>query len=109
MLTLVAAVQAQLGVSAGAVGAAALTLFGRAESATARAELAESLEACGKLRSQVLAGLASYEPEVLGIAVGRSAEGPEPFGLTAGGAFDLPPIASGGGIISRRPCRSAPG
>ena len=34
-----------------AVGAAALKLFGRAESDTARAELAESLEACAKLRS----------------------------------------------------------
>ena len=38
-----------------AVGAAALKLFGRAESDTARAELAESLEACEKLRAQVLA------------------------------------------------------
>jgi type IV secretion system protein VirB4 len=54
-----------------AVGAAALKLFGRAESETARAELAESLEACEKLRSQVLAGLAGYEPEVLGLTVGE--------------------------------------
>ena len=54
-----------------AVGSAALKLFGRAESDTARAELAESLEACEKLRSQVLAGLAAYEPEVLGLAVGE--------------------------------------
>ncbi len=51
-----------------AVGAAALRLFGRVESESARAELAESLDACAKLRSQVLAGLASYEPEVLGLA-----------------------------------------
>ena len=51
-----------------AVGAAALKLFQRAESATALAEIRESLEACAKLRSQVLAGLASYEPEVLGVA-----------------------------------------
>jgi type IV secretion system protein VirB4 len=54
-----------------AVGAAAFKLFGRAESETARAELAESLEACEKLRSQVLAGLADYEPEVLGLVVGE--------------------------------------
>ena len=53
-----------------AVGAAALRLFGRGESQAARAELAESLEACEKLRSQVVAGLAGYEPEVLGIEVG---------------------------------------
>ena len=54
-----------------AVGSAALKLFGRAESDTARAELAESLEACEKLRSQVLAGLAAYEPEVLGLRAGE--------------------------------------
>ena len=53
-----------------AVGAAALKLFGRAESATARAELAESLEACEKLQSQVLAALSPYEPEVLGLQGG---------------------------------------
>ena len=56
-----------------AVGSAALKLFGRAESDTARAELAESLEACEKLRSQVLAGLAAYEPEVLGLRAGEGA------------------------------------
>ena len=56
-----------------AVGSAALKLFGRAESDTARAELAESLEACEKLRSQVLAGLAAYEPEVLGLCAGEGA------------------------------------
>jgi len=56
-----------------AVGSAALKLFGRAESDTARAELAESLEACEKLRSQVLAGLAAYEPEVLGLRAGECA------------------------------------
>jgi len=53
-----------------AVGAAALRLFGRGESEAARAELNDSLEACEKLRSQVLAGLAGYEPEVLGLEVG---------------------------------------
>jgi type IV secretion system protein VirB4 len=56
-----------------AVGSAALKLFGRAESDTARAELTESLEACVKLRSQVLAGLAAYEPEVLGLCAGEGA------------------------------------
>ena len=51
-----------------AVGAAALKLFARtAENDTARAELAESLEACAKLRSQVLAALSLYDPEVLGL------------------------------------------
>lgn len=54
-----------------AVGSAALKLFGRAESEGARAELKDSLEACAKLRSQLLAGLAAYEPEVLGIEVGE--------------------------------------
>ena len=54
-----------------AVGAAALRLFGRRESEAARTELTESLEACEKLRSQVLAGLSDYEPEVLGIEVGE--------------------------------------
>ena len=56
-----------------AVGAAALRLFGRGESQSAQAELSESLEACAKLRSQVLAGLAAYEPEVLGL--GSEADG----------------------------------
>jgi type IV secretion system protein VirB4 len=51
-----------------AVGAAALRLFGRPDSAVARAELADALEACSKLRAQVLAGLAAYEPELLGVA-----------------------------------------
>ena len=50
-----------------AVGAAALRLFQRAESASALAEIRESVEACAKLRAQVLAGLAAYEPEVLGL------------------------------------------
>jgi len=49
-----------------AVGAAALALFRRAESGAALTEIKEALEACSKLRSQVLAGLALYEPEVLG-------------------------------------------
>jgi type IV secretion system protein VirB4 len=55
-----------------AVGAAALRLFGRAESETARAELEDSLEACGKLRAQLLAGLAAYDPEVLGVVPGTA-------------------------------------
>lgn len=62
-----------------AVGAAALKLFGRAESETARAELAESLEACAKLRSQLLAGLASYDPEVLGVSVGKDGRPKSPL------------------------------
>ena len=53
-----------------AVGAAALKLFQRAESANALLEIKESLEACAKLRAQVLAGLAAYEPEVLGVESG---------------------------------------
>lgn len=53
-----------------AVGAAALKLFQRAESANALLEIKESLEACAKLRAQVLAGLAAYEPEVLGVVSG---------------------------------------
>jgi type IV secretion system protein VirB4 len=50
-----------------AVGAAALALFRRAESAAALTEIKEALEACAKLRAQVLAGLAMYEPEVLSV------------------------------------------
>nr|MCU0973340.1 VirB4 family type IV secretion/conjugal transfer ATPase [Burkholderiales bacterium] len=49
-----------------AVGAAALKLFQRVESTAALTEIKESLEACQNLRAQVLAGLANYEPEVLG-------------------------------------------
>ncbi len=52
-----------------AVGAAALKLFQRAESANALLEIKESLEACAKLRAQVLAGLGAYEPEVLGVVM----------------------------------------
>jgi type IV secretion system protein VirB4 len=56
------------------VGAAALRLFRRAESASALAELREACEACAKLRAQLCAGLAGYEPEVLGATIegGRS-------------------------------------
>lgn len=50
-----------------AVGAAALRLFQRTEGANGLLEIRESLEACAKLRAQVLAGLAAYEPEVLGV------------------------------------------
>ena len=50
-----------------AVGAAALALFRRAESAAALTEIKEAVETCAKLRAQVLAGLAMYEPEVLGV------------------------------------------
>jgi type IV secretion system protein VirB4 len=50
-----------------AVGAAALALFRRAESAAALSEIKEACDACAKLRAQVLAGLAMYEPEVLGV------------------------------------------
>ena len=39
--------------------------FAALSTRAARAELADSLEVCEKLRSQVLAGLAAYEPEVL--------------------------------------------
>lgn len=53
-----------------AVGAAALKLFQRAESSNALLEIRESLEACAKLRGQLLAGLAAYEPEVLGVVSG---------------------------------------
>ena len=49
------------------VGAAALQLFRRVESASAPAELREACEACAKLRGQLLAGLSAYEPEVLGV------------------------------------------
>ena len=54
-----------------AVGAAALKLFQRAESANALLEIKESIEACAKLRAQVLAGLGAYEPEVLGVVMER--------------------------------------
>lgn len=54
-----------------AIGTAALRLFGRGQGEVAQAELAESLEACAKLRGQVLAGLAGYEPEVLGLEAGE--------------------------------------
>ena len=50
-----------------AVGAAALALFRRAESAAALTEIKEACDACAKLRAQALAGLAMYEPEVLGV------------------------------------------
>ena len=50
-----------------AVGAAALALFRRAESAAALTEIKEAVETCAKLRAQVLAGLAMYEPEVLSV------------------------------------------
>ena len=100
-----------------AVGSAALKLFGRAESETARAELAESLEACEKIRSQVLAGLAAYEPEVLGLAVGeggvRRSALLEFLGLLVNGerqAWALPtaPVAALTTTVSPGPS-SAPG
>ena len=56
-----------------AVGSAALALFRRSDPAAEWTEVAEAVEACGKLRGQVLAGLAAYEPEVLGVEQGGSA------------------------------------
>ena len=56
-----------------AVGTAALSLFRRSDAAAERIEVAEAVEACAKLRGQVLAGLAAYEPEVLGQEAGGSA------------------------------------
>ena len=53
------------------VGAAALALFRRTDRETMRRECAEALEACGKLRQQLLAGLAAYEPEELGVVEQR--------------------------------------
>jgi type IV secretion system protein VirB4 len=49
------------------VGAAALALFRRTDKQALAREVSEALEACDKLKSQLLAGLAAYEPEVLGI------------------------------------------
>ena len=49
------------------VGAAMLKLFRRADRETLKRECVEALEACGKLKQQLVAGLAAYEPEALGI------------------------------------------
>jgi type IV secretion system protein VirB4 len=49
------------------VGAAALALFRRTDKQGLTREVSEALEACDKLRSQLMAGLAAYEPEALGV------------------------------------------
>jgi len=49
------------------VGAAALALFRRTDKQGLTREVSEALEACEKLRSQLMAGLAAYEPEALGL------------------------------------------
>ncbi|MDQ0072439.1 type IV secretion system protein VirB4 [Variovorax boronicumulans] len=49
------------------IGNAALRLFKRAEAEGAQAELRDALDACGKLRQELLAALERYDPEALGI------------------------------------------
>ncbi|MGJ7604245.1 VirB4 family type IV secretion/conjugal transfer ATPase [Variovorax sp. LT1R20] len=49
------------------IGNAALRLFKHADPEGARAELRDTLDACGKLRQELLAALERYDPEALGI------------------------------------------
>lgn len=49
------------------IGNAALRLFKRADPEGARAELHDALDACSKLRQELLAALERYDPEALGI------------------------------------------
>ncbi|WP_307594309.1 VirB4 family type IV secretion/conjugal transfer ATPase [Variovorax paradoxus] len=49
------------------IGNAALRLFKRADPEGARAELRDALDACSKLRQELLAALERYDPEALGI------------------------------------------
>jgi len=49
------------------IGNAALRLFRRADPEGAQAELRDALDACGKLRQELLAALERYDPETLGI------------------------------------------
>jgi type IV secretion system protein VirB4 len=49
------------------IGNAALRLFRRADPEGAQAELRDALDACGKLRQELLAALERYDPEALGI------------------------------------------
>ena len=53
--------------TSGAATGLAARLLKRAQRDESRAELAEALEACEKLRQTVLASLDRYEPEVLGV------------------------------------------
>ena len=49
------------------IGNAALRLFKRADPEGAQAELRDALDACSKLRQELLAALERYDPEALGI------------------------------------------
>ncbi|MDP9912478.1 type IV secretion system protein VirB4 [Variovorax boronicumulans] len=49
------------------IGNAALRLFKRADPQGAQAELRDALDACDKLRQELLAALERYDPEALGI------------------------------------------
>jgi type IV secretion system protein VirB4 len=49
------------------IGNAALRLFRRTDPEGAQAELRDALDACGKLRQELLAALERYDPEALGI------------------------------------------
>ena len=49
------------------IGSAALRVLRRTDPAGARMELDDALDACGKLRQELLAALERYDPEVLGI------------------------------------------
>ncbi|WP_062365088.1 VirB4 family type IV secretion/conjugal transfer ATPase [Variovorax paradoxus] len=49
------------------IGNAALRLFKRADPEGARTELRDALDACSKLRQELLAALERYDPEALGI------------------------------------------
>jgi len=70
------------------VGAAALALFRRTDRGALERELRESLEACTKLASQLVAGLAAYDAEALGCeatAVGPRSRLLELLGLLLNG------------------------
>ncbi|MDQ0608295.1 type IV secretion system protein VirB4 [Variovorax sp. W1I1] len=49
------------------IGNAALRVFKRADAEGAQAELRDALDACGKLRQELIAALERYDPEALGI------------------------------------------
>lgn len=58
----------------GAVSGTVTRLLARSTAANTRQELADALEACAKLRAQLLQSLDRYEPEVLGIYAGEGVQ-----------------------------------
>lgn len=78
-----------------AVGMAALKVMKTADSANSGVELSDSLDACAKLQEHLLAALARYDPELLGVyqhGTGQCSSLLEFFGVLVNGEWQRMPL-----------------